>query len=130
MVIAPLMHLLHCQPFASANMLSAGLQDFLPHVQATLMATDTIGLEVLQNATWHEAKMKGEIAASSAILDAGYNLDCFNPPYQGVNWRDKRAWPCAKTVRQHPQEAAADAFSTHVEVSLQLIQLYAVPTVA
>ena len=44
------------------------LQDFIPHVEATLMATDTAGLEVLQNArcfdcyaTWHEAKMKGEL---------------------------------------------------------------------
>lgn len=87
------------------------------------MATDTTGLEVLQNAkcfdcyaTWHEAKMKGEVAASAAILDAGYNIDCFNPPHQGVNWRDKRAWPCAKTVRQHPQDTDNEFLSTDVEV--------------
>lgn len=58
-----------------------------------------------------------QLAASAAVLDAGYNLDCFNPPNQGVNWRDKSAWPCAKTVRQHPQEAANSALASHVEVS-------------
>ncbi|KAL0049041.1 hypothetical protein WJX82_004927 [Trebouxia sp. C0006] len=97
-------------------------EDMMPYVEATLMATDTVGLQVLQKAkcfdcyaTWHEAKMKGELAASAAVLDAGYNLDCFNPPNQGVNWRDKSAWPCAKTVRQHPQEAANSALASHVE---------------
>ncbi|KAL0026217.1 hypothetical protein WJX77_002931 [Trebouxia sp. C0004] len=97
-------------------------EDLMPHVEATVMATDTVGLQVLQKAkcfdcyaTWHEAKMKGELAASAAVLDAGYNLDCFNPPNQGVNWRDKSAWPCAKTVRQHPQQAANSALASHVE---------------
>ena len=90
------------------------------------MATDTIGLEVLQKAkcfdcyaTWHEAKMKGEMAASAAMLEAGYNLDCINPPYQGVNWRDKSQWPCAKTVRQHPQEESAAL--GHVQVCHPLV---------
>ncbi|KAL0031376.1 hypothetical protein WJX79_007386 [Trebouxia sp. C0005] len=97
-------------------------EDLMPYVEATVMATDTVGLQVLQKAkcfdcyaTSHEAKMKGELAASAAVLDAGYNLDCFNPPNQGVNWRDKSAWPCAKTVRQHPQEAANSALASHVE---------------
>ena len=97
------------------------VQDFVPHVEATLMATDTIGLGVLQKAkcfdcyaTWHEAKMKGEMAASAAMLEAGYNLDSINSSSQGLNWRDKSQWPCAKTVRQRPQEESAAL--GHVEV--------------
>ena len=103
------------------------VQGFEPHVEATLMATDTTGLAVLQKAkcfdcyaTWHEAKMKGEMAASAAVLEAGYNMDCVNASYQGVNWRDKSQWPCAKTVRQHPHEEDSAALG-HVEVCLLMM---------
>lgn len=99
----------------------------VPHVEAVIMATDKVGLAVLQQAkcfdcysTWHEAKMKGEIAASSAILKANYNLDAFLPPYQNVNWQDKRSWPCATTHRpqQHQDPGSKAGLLTNiVEVS-------------
>jgi hypothetical protein len=47
----------------------------MPHVEATVMATDTVGLQVLQKAkcfdcyaTWHEAKMKGEVLLFTCCL--------------------------------------------------------------
>lgn len=102
----------------------------VPHVEAVIMATDKVGLAVLQKAkcfdcysTWHEAKMKGEIAASSAMLKANYNLDAFLPPYQNVNWQDKRAWPCAASHRpqQHQDPGSRAGLLTNiVEVSLLL----------
>lgn len=103
----------------------------VPHVEATIMATDRKGLDVLQKAkcfdcysTMHEAKMKGEIAASSAILKANYNLDAFLPPYQNVNWQDKRAWPCTGThmPQQHKDPGSAAGLLTNiVEVSLEFL---------
>ncbi len=49
----------------------------VPHVESSVMATDLAGLKVLQEAgcfecftTWREAKVKGEVAASAAILQA------------------------------------------------------------
>ena len=39
-----------------------------------------------------------EIGASTAILDAGYNLDCLMMRYQGLQWGSEAArdheWPC------------------------------------
>lgn len=103
----------------------------VPHVQSTIMATDKVGLKVLQRAkcfdcysTWHEAKMKGEVAASSAMLKASYNLDSFLPPYQNVNWQDKRSWPCATTNQPngHPDPGSAAGLLTNiVEVSSETV---------
>lgn len=49
----------------------------VPHVESTVMATDLAGLKLIQDAgcfecftTWREAKVKGEVAASMAILQA------------------------------------------------------------
>lgn len=49
----------------------------VPHVESSVMATDLAGLKVIQEAgcfdcftTWREAKVKGEVAASAAILQA------------------------------------------------------------
>lgn len=100
----------------------------VPHVEAVIMATDKVGLAVLQQAkcfdcysTWHEAKMKGEIAASSAILKANYNLDAFLPPYQNVNWQDKRSWPCATTHRpqQHQDPGSKAGLLTNIVESFR-----------
>jgi len=51
------------------------LQDLMPYVEATVMATDTVGLQVLQKAkcfdcyaTWHEAKMNGEVLFLTCCL--------------------------------------------------------------
>lgn len=51
------------------------LQDLMPYVEATVMATDTVGLQVLQKAkcfdcyaTSHEAKMKGEVLVPACCL--------------------------------------------------------------
>ena len=99
----------------------------LPHVESTLMATDHVGLKILQDAscfechaTWREAKVKGEVAASAAILQAGHNLDCLMLRYQGVDWQDKSKWRCGSMVAPH-QEGTYDGTSLNpLEVGLQL----------
>ena len=89
----------------------------LPHVESTLMATDQVGLKLIQDAgcfechpTWREAKVKGEAAASAAILQAGYNLDCLMLRYQNVNWQDSSKWRCGNMIAPH-QEGTYDGTS-------------------
>lgn len=89
----------------------------LPHVESTLMATDRVGLNLMQEAgcfecysTWREAKVKGEVAGSAAILQAGYNLDCLMLRYQDVNWQDNTKWRCGSMVAPH-QEGTYDGTS-------------------
>lgn len=89
----------------------------LPHVESTLMATDRVGLKLMQEAgcfechsTWREAKVKGEVAGSAAILQAGYNLDCLMLRYQGVNWQDNTKWRCGNMISPH-QEGTYDGTS-------------------
>jgi hypothetical protein len=36
----------------------------------------------------------GEIGASLAILEAGYNIDSFLWRYQGIDWRESHNWQC------------------------------------
>ncbi len=43
----------------------------------------------LYETIWHS-----EIAASAAILDNGYNLDCLLAKYQGVDWRNSSFHQC------------------------------------
>ncbi|MEW5312893.1 MAG: hypothetical protein WDW38_004491 [Sanguina aurantia] len=80
-----------------------------PHVQSYVVATDRVGLQVLiddgkvfhcHNNRWNTIYYS-ELGSSNAILDAGYNLDCFMARYQGVNWRDKKNWDCNQ--RYSPQ---------------------------
>ena len=59
------------------------VQDLMPYVEATLMATDTVGLQVLQKAkcfdcyaTWHEAKMKGEVLFPACCLLCSTHVTC------------------------------------------------------
>lgn len=35
-----------------------------------------------------------ELGSSTAILDAGYNLDCFMAKYPGLDWRNSCYWDC------------------------------------
>lgn len=127
----------HRKAFAILSLAMQAGNMLVPHVEATIMATDRVGLGVLQKAkcfdcysTWHEAKMKGEIAASSAILKANYNLDAFLPPYQNVNWQDKRAWPCAAThmpQQQQDQRSGTGLLTNIVEVGLSFQMTCVIP---
>lgn len=66
-----------------------------PHVQSVAVATDQVGLAVLRDArsvlrchaSRGEAVFFGEIGASLAIENAGFNIDSFLTRYQGVDWR-------------------------------------------
>lgn len=55
----------------------------MPYVEATVMATDAVGLQVLQKAkcfdcyaTWHEAKMKGEVLFLTCCLLCSTHVTC------------------------------------------------------
>jgi hypothetical protein len=73
-----------------------------PHVQTWLFAVDREGLQILTTAETplqchadrEDAIINGELGASMAILDAGYNIDCLLEPYQGIDWRNWRNHKC------------------------------------
>ena len=72
-----------------------------PHVQSYVMATDITGLELLRKNDvfgcydgYEECVYRGELGASLAILEAGFNLDSLMLRYQGVDWRKKENWKC------------------------------------
>ena len=73
-----------------------------PHVQSYVLATDQIGLEVLQRdgqvfacyENLHDTIYYAELGSSLAVLKAGYNIDSLMKRYQGVDWRDKSNWRC------------------------------------
>ncbi|KAG2498860.1 hypothetical protein HYH03_003052 [Edaphochlamys debaryana] len=80
-----------------------------PHVQSFVVATDQVGLQVLlddgrvfhcHNTRWNTIYYS-ELGSSTAILHAGYNLDCLMTKYQGVDWRNKSNWGCNQ--RYSPQ---------------------------
>ncbi len=61
-----------------------------------------VGLQVLvddgrvfqcHNSRWNTIYYS-ELGSSTAILKAGFNLDCLMAKYQGVDWRDKETWTC------------------------------------
>ncbi|KXZ52810.1 hypothetical protein GPECTOR_8g196 [Gonium pectorale] len=73
-----------------------------PHVQSYVVATDQVGLQVLlddgrvfhcHNSRWNTIYYS-ELGSSTAILKAGYNLNCLMTKYQGLDWRDKANWAC------------------------------------
>jgi len=76
-----------------------------PVVESFCFATDKIGLGlIVKKGTIfvnHPDKMaailKGEIGVTSAIMDAGYNIDCLMYRFKGINWKDKSKW--MKTMR-------------------------------
>lgn len=65
-----------------------------------------MGLKVLKDAGYvlrchknrFEAVYFGEIGASLAILNAGYNIDSFLVRYRDVNWREQSNWQCNKAL--------------------------------
>lgn len=62
-------------------------------------------------------QVQGEVAASAAILQAGYGLDCLMLRYQGVDWQDKTKWQCGNMISPH-QEGTYDGTSLNpLEVS-------------
>lgn len=73
-----------------------------PHVQSYVLATDQVGLAILQQAgevfacyaDLHDTIFYAELGSSLAILEAGYNIDSLMMRYQGVDWRDKSNWQC------------------------------------
>ncbi|DBB06321.1 TPA: hypothetical protein ACH3X1_011892 [Trebouxia sp. C0004] len=73
-----------------------------PHVQSYVLATDQIGLQVLQQDgqvfacfdNLHDTIYFAELGSSLAVLKAGYNIDSLMMRYQGVDWRDKANWKC------------------------------------
>ncbi|GLC37809.1 hypothetical protein PLESTM_000650400 [Pleodorina starrii] len=80
-----------------------------PHVQSYAVATDRVGLQVLlddgrvfhcHNNRWNTIYYS-ELGSSTAILKAGYNIDCLMTKYQGIDWRNKSNWGC--NARSTPQ---------------------------
>jgi len=72
-----------------------------PHLQSYLLFTDTVGLATIKEygalkcyQNIQDTIYFGEIGASLAILDAGYNLHSSLLRYQHVNWRRRDNWKC------------------------------------
>lgn len=72
-----------------------------PHLQSYLLATDTVGLGVLQKENvfrcykrYTEVIYFGEVGASLAILQAGYNIHSAMLRYKEVDWRNRDTWNC------------------------------------
>lgn len=73
-----------------------------PHVQSYVLATDQVGLRILQREgqvfacfeDLHDTIYYAELGSSLAVLKAGYNIDSLMMRYQGVDWRDKANWKC------------------------------------
>ena len=73
-----------------------------PHVQSYVLATDQVGLGILQRdgnvfacfEDLHDTIYYAELGSSLAVLEAGYNIDSLMLRYQGVEWRDKANWKC------------------------------------
>lgn len=72
-----------------------------PHLQSYLLATDRIGLQILKNANvfhcyrrYTEVIYFGEVGASLAILEAGYNIHSSMIRYKNVDWRVLQNWDC------------------------------------
>ena len=71
---------------------------WIPHVQSMVMATDKVGLEIgirhgifspsSVDLTYKDAVNQKELAFSSYILDAGYNIGCLLSAYQGYDFRN------------------------------------------
>lgn len=82
-----------------------------PHVQSYVVATDQVGLGLLQGdgdvlkcyTDIHDAIWYAEIGSSAAILDAGYNIDALMLRYQGVDWRDKANWGCNAGINPYAE---------------------------
>lgn len=72
-----------------------------PHLQSYLLATDRVGLSVLRKKDvfrcykrYTEVIYFGEVGASLAILQAGYNIHSAMLRYKEVDWRNRDTWKC------------------------------------
>lgn len=87
-----------------------------PHVQSMFLVTDAIGLQI----AWkkgtifiaHNKKQDvigySEVGFSSAILEAGYNIDCTATALRGYNYRVERPW-----LGDPSYEGAYHGFTVH-----------------
>ena len=76
--------------------------DFFPHVQSWCFCLDKVGMEIGKVSgvfTKDDHKMskpemvfKKEVRLSSAVVQNGYNIDCFNPLYSGIDWQKGIYW--------------------------------------
>ena len=68
------------------------------HIQTYAVATDTVGLELLQRNdtifkcydTLEDVVFFSERGVSETILNAGYSIDCLMSRYQGIDWQAAR----------------------------------------
>lgn len=109
-----------CQPASPPPGSAPSTERRSVHVQAYLVATDQVGLAVLRqdgnvlrcHPTAAEAMWHSEVGATSAILRAGYNLDCLMLRYAGVDWRDSSFAKC--NAGESPLlEQSFDGMSVH-----------------
>jgi hypothetical protein len=74
-----------------------GIFNNLPHIQTMVFATDRVGLEIgmrhgifsqnSQPLTRNQCIIEKEVAYSTKILQAGYNIQCLLPAYANVDFR-------------------------------------------
>lgn len=76
-----------------------------PHLQSYLLATDATGLQILKNARvfdcykrYTEVIFHGELGASLAILNAGFNIHSAMLRYHDVDWRKLENWNCNRQL--------------------------------
>ena len=71
--------------------------DFIPHVQGWCFCIDKVGMKIAKASAVfikHEEEkpkpvmvFEKEVKLSQMILREGYNIDCFNPHYTGIDWQ-------------------------------------------
>ncbi|KAK9816513.1 hypothetical protein WJX72_001363 [[Myrmecia] bisecta] len=74
----------------------------IAHVQSYVIATDQVGLKVLQDngevfkcyTDMDDTIFNSELGSSLAIYEAGYSVDSLMLRYQGVDWSDRSNWQC------------------------------------
>lgn len=76
-----------------------------PHLQAYVMATDAIGLQIMKQAAvlecyerYTEIIYHGELGASLSILNAGFNIHSTMLRYRGVDWRKPENSNCNRQL--------------------------------
>jgi hypothetical protein len=80
-----------------------------PHVQSYVLATDQVGLKLMQDdgkvfacyVNMWDTIFYSELGSSLAILRGGYNLDSFMVRYQDVDWTNEANWECNSRVNPY-----------------------------
>lgn len=78
-----------------------------PYVLPHTWATDQVGWDLLASKSnvfqcydgYWERRYNSDLAASLAMLNAGYNIDSLLLRYQGVDWRNTVNWECNSRIR-------------------------------